>query len=109
MLGSRNGVPSSFSVSCIKSNRQFALFDLDVMEPFRKLTIQVEVDSRRLGGRSPLIPFKDAWLASHTCREMLQQVLDQNLDGSDALVNTEQIALFRSKKSDRATECGPCR
>ena len=73
------------------------------------LTIQVEVDSQRLGGSSLLIPFKDAWLASHSCRELLRQVLDQNLDGSDALVTAVQVSLFCSKKQVIATGFGPCR
>ena len=73
------------------------------------LTIQVEVDSRRLGGSSLLVPFKDAWLASHTCRELLHQVLNQNSDRSDALVTADQITLFCSKKLDCVTGFGLCR
>ena len=73
------------------------------------LTIQIEVDSRRLGDSSLSIPVKDAWLASHTRCEMLQQVLDQNSDGSDALVMAEHITLFCSQKLDSATGSSPCR
>ena len=76
MLGSRSGMPSFFlfyvSNRVVKS--LYVLFD--VMEPFRMLTIHVEVGSRRLAGNSILIPFKNAWLASNTCRELLQQALD---------------------------------
>jgi hypothetical protein len=39
-----------------------------VMEPFRMITVQVEVDSRRLDGSSMLIPFKNVWLALVTRR-----------------------------------------
>ncbi len=79
------------------------------MEPFRMMTLQVEVDSRRLGGTSLLIPFKDVWLASHTCREMLQQVLTENLNEIDVLENAEQITLLVSKRQDNAIESDPCR
>jgi hypothetical protein len=48
------------------------------MDPFRMLTVQVEVDSRKLGGSALLLPLKDAWLASTTCRQLLQHVLDGN-------------------------------
>ena len=73
------------------------------------MTVQVEVDSRRLGRTSLLIPFKVVWLASHTCREMLQQVLTENLNGVDVLENAEQITLFVSKRQDNTTDSGPCR
>ena len=79
------------------------------MGPFRKITVQVEVDSRRFGGSSLLIPFKDVWLASHTCREMLQQVLTENLNGVEVLENAEQITCFVSKRQDSTTGSGPCR
>ena len=46
-----------------------------VMESaMRMMTIQVELDSRRLGGSALLIPFADSMLASTTCRELLQVV-----------------------------------
>jgi len=79
------------------------------MEPFRIITVQVEVDSCRLGGSSLLIPFKDAYLASHTCRDMLQEVLTENRNGVDALENAEQITLFISKRQGSTTDSGPCR
>jgi len=79
------------------------------MNAFRMLTVQVEVDCRRLGGSSLLIPFQDAWLASHTCRDLLQQVLDQHLGGSDALSTAENVTLFCSKRQEIATGSGPCK
>ena len=57
------------------------------------LEVQVELDSRRIGGSSLLIPFKDIWLASHTLRDFFPQALAQHLGGS-----TENVTLFRSKR-----------
>ena len=95
----------------IPSNRSFALSALAVMNPFRILTIQVEVNySRRLAGSSLLIPCMDALLVSHTCLELLQQVLNQNFDGSDAMATVEEMTLFCSKESNNnVTWLGPCR
>ena len=44
------------------------------------ISILVEVDSKKLGGNMLLIPFEEAWLASNTCREILNNVLVHHLD-----------------------------
>ena len=59
------------------------------------VTIQVEVDSRKLVCSALLLPVKDVWLASTTCRQLLHHVLDGNFpDRKDALAQAEFVALY---------------
>ena len=56
--------------------KSIVLIDIDrslaAMESFRMLTVQVDLDSRKLGNSAMLLPLKDAWLASRTYRQFLQ-------------------------------------
>ena len=64
------------------------------------LTVQVVLDSRKLGGSALLLPLKVAWLASHTCRQFLQHVLDGHFTyRQDALARAESVALVCVKKA----------
>jgi len=69
----------------------------------RVLTIQVELDSRRLGGSALLIPFADNMLATTTCREMLESVLSEHLQQPDLLATTEKVSMFTIKQHDDVT------
>ena len=74
------------------------------------LTVQVELDSRLLGGSASFLPFKYAWLASTTCRHLLQHVLDDHFtDRQDALAREKNIKLFCVKKSTSSYGSGSCR
>ncbi len=57
----------------------------------RMIRIQVEMDSRRLGGSALLIPFANNMLASTICRQILQGVLTDHLPQPDLLAITEKI------------------
>ena len=63
------------------------------MDSLRLLTVQVELDLRRLGGSALLIPFDDAWLESNPCRQLLKHVLDEQLDESDVLVAADEVKM----------------
>jgi hypothetical protein len=75
------------------------------MASLRMLTILVEVDSKKLGGNMLLLPFEETWLAANTCRELLLQVLVQQLDRPTAVVTAEQVKMFCSKH-EVVTESG---
>jgi hypothetical protein len=72
----------------------------------RMMTVQVELDSRRLGGSALLIPFADSMLASTTCRQLLQQVLTEHLDQPDLLATLEKVSLFVIKQHDNISGSG---
>ena len=72
----------------------------------RMMTVQVELDSRRLGGSALLIPFADIMLSSTTCRQLLQQVLTEHLDQPDFLANMEKVSLFIIKQHDNVSGPG---
>jgi len=72
----------------------------------RIMTIQVELDSRRLGGSALLIPFADSMLASTTCRQLLQQVLAEHLDKPDLLATSEKVSMFIIKQHDNVSGSG---
>ena len=72
----------------------------------RMITVQVELDSRRLGGSALLIPFADRMLASTTCRQLLQQVLTEHLDQPDLLATLEKVSLFVIKQHDNISGSG---
>ncbi len=83
---------------------------LAAMESFRMLTVQVDLDSRQRGGSALLLPLKDAWLASHTCRQFMQYVLDGHFtDKKDALARAESVALYYVKKPSNISGAGSCR
>ena len=64
------------------------------------MTIQVELDGRRIGGSALLIPYADTWLASTSCRQFLEQVINERLHQHDALNTTEQVSMFFIKQHD---------
>ena len=70
------------------------------------MTIQVELDSRRLGGSALLIPYADTMLASTTCRQLLQQVLCEHLDEQDLLAAAEKVSMFIIKQHENVTGSG---
>ena len=72
----------------------------------RMMTIQVELDSRRLGGSALLIPFADSMLASTTCRQLLQQVLAEHLDKPDLHATSEKVSMFIIKQHDNVLGYG---
>ena len=73
---------------------QSIIFYIFVMESaIRMITIQVELDSRRLGGSALLIPYADNILASTTCRQMLQGVLTDHLHQPDLLATMEKVSM----------------
>jgi hypothetical protein len=72
----------------------------------RMMTIQVEQNSRRLGGSALLIAFADSILASTTCRQLLQQVLAEHLDKPDLLATSEKVSMFIIKQHDNVSGIG---
>jgi hypothetical protein len=72
----------------------------------RMMTIQVELDSRRLGGGALLIPFSDDTLASIPCRQMLKQVLDEQLNQPNFLANAEKASFLIIKQHDNVSSSG---
>ena len=66
----------------------------------RMITIQVELDSRRIGGIAMLIPYVDNILASTTCRQMLQGGLTDQLQLPDLLATAEKVSMFIIKQQD---------
>ena len=72
----------------------------------RMMTIQVELDSRRLGGSALLIPYADNILASTTCRQMLQGVLTDHLQQPDLLATVEKVSMHIIKQQDNVSGSG---
>ena len=72
----------------------------------RMMTIQVELDTRRLGGSALLVPFADTMLASTTCRDLLQQVLIEHLQQPDLLHTAEKVSMFVIKQHDNVSGSG---
>ena len=70
------------------------------------LIVHVELDSRRLGGSLSLIPFADAQLSSHTCRDILQNVLDIHLERPTALLTAEVVHMYCIKQHDTVNGSG---
>ncbi len=70
------------------------------------MTIQVELDTRRLGGSALRIPFADNILASTTCRNLLQTVLNGHLDQPDLLQSMEKVSMLVIKQHDNASGFG---
>jgi len=89
----------SFKISSFHSfYKSIVLTDIDrsltTMESFRMLSVYVDLDSRQLGGSALLLPLKVAWLAFHTCRRIVQHVLDGHFtDKQNALARAESVAL----------------
>jgi len=59
------------------------------MEGVRMLTVLVEPDNRKLGENTLLIPFEEVWLATNTCRELLQFVLSSHLELPELLSSAQ--------------------
>ena len=68
------------------------------MEGIRMLTVLVEYDARKLGGNTLLIPFEEVWLATNTCRELLQFVLSSQLKLPELLSSAQQVKMFCVKQ-----------
>jgi hypothetical protein len=82
-------------------------FYIFVMESaMRMITIQVELDSRRLEGSAMLIPYVESILASTTCRQMLQGVLTDHLQQPDLLATVEKVIMFIIKQQDNVSGYG---
>ena len=64
------------------------------------LTVLVEYDARKLGGNTLLIPFEEVWLATNTCRELLQFVLSSHLELSELLSSAQQVKMFCVKQQE---------
>ena len=62
------------------------------------LSVLVEYDFRKLGGNTLLIPFEETWLATNTCRELLQFVLTSQLELPELLSTAQQITMFCAKQ-----------
>ncbi len=75
------------------------------MDDTRILTVQVEIDSRKLGGTMLLHPFPVVWLESNTCRELLRRVLADHLVRPTTLVTTEVVKMYCTKQ-EVVTEFG---
>ncbi len=86
------------------------------------LTVLAEHNSRKLGGNTFLIPFEETWLATRTCRELLQFVLASHLKQPDLLSTVEHVKMFCVKQHeyghtvagnkmeiDNATSCIDCK
>ncbi len=69
----------------------------------RMMTIQVESDTRRLGGITLLIPFSDNILASTTCRNLLMAILIGHLDQPDLLQSVEKVSMIVIKQHDNVS------
>ncbi len=72
----------------------------------RMMTIQVKLDTRRLGGSELLIPFADNIMASTTCRNLLQTVLIGHLDQPHLLPSVEKVSMFVIKQHDNVVGSG---
>ena len=64
------------------------------------LTVLAEHNSRKLGGNTFLIPFEETWLATRTCRELLQFVLASHLKQPDLLSTVEHVKMFCVKQHE---------
>jgi hypothetical protein len=73
------------------------------------LTIQLELHSRRLGGSAMLVPHVRSWLASSSCRQLLQDILANHMHRPGVLAIADQVKLFVkervSKDLANATAC----
>ena len=72
----------------------------------RVITIQVELDSRGLGGSAMLIHYVDNILASITCRQVMQGFLTDHLQQLDLLVTVEKVSTFIIKQQDNVSSSG---
>ena len=72
----------------------------------RMITIQVELDSRRLGGSALLIPYADIILVSTTCRHMQQGILTDHLHQPYLLATVEKVSMHIIKQQDNITGSG---
>jgi hypothetical protein len=70
------------------------------------LKIIVEQDSRKLGGSTLLIPFKEAWLEENTCRDLLRLALADHLDLPNALGTTEQVKMLCMRQQESTSASG---
>ena len=70
------------------------------------ITIQVELDSRRLGGSAMLIPHADIIWASTTCRQILQGVLTDHLQQPDLLATVEKVSMLIIQQHDNISGSG---
>jgi hypothetical protein len=70
------------------------------MEGVRMLSVLVENDSRKLGGNTLLIRFEETWLATNSCRDLLQCVLTSHLELPDLLSTAEQVKMFCVKQKE---------
>ena len=75
------------------------------MESVSMMTIRVELDNRTLGSIL-LIPFTETWLADHSCRQLLENVLSSHLNEPDLLSNAESVKMFCLKQQDTVTGSG---
>ncbi len=64
------------------------------------LAVLVDCDSRKLGGNTLLIRFKEVYLATHTCRELLQFVLNSYLELPELVSSVEQVTMFCVKQQE---------
>ena len=64
------------------------------MEGYRMLNVQVVLDSHTIGGSTMLIPFEVAWLGEHTCRQMLEHVLNVHFQRPEVLATVELVTLM---------------
>ncbi len=72
----------------------------------RMITIQVELDSRRLWGSALLIPYADIILESTTNRHMLQGVFTDHLHKPDLLATVEKVSMHIIKQQDNISGFG---
>jgi hypothetical protein len=61
------------------------------------MTIQMDLDNRTMGSIL-LIPLTEAWLADHTCRRLLENVLNTRPYEADLLSNAESVKMFCLKQ-----------
>ena len=76
------------------------------MDEQRMMTVQVELDSRRLGGSALLIPYADSWLASTTYRHFLSRVLTDHLQRPEIIATAKQVSICIIKQRDNVTGSG---
>ncbi len=55
------------------------------------LSVLVEYDSHKLGGNTLLIPFKETWLATNTCYEVLKFVLTSQLETPKLIFTAQHV------------------
>ena len=66
----------------------------------------MELDGRMIGGSALLIPFADTWFASTSCRQFLEQVINEHLHQPDVLSTNEQVSMFIIKQHDNVRGSG---